>query len=267
MGMQIEAERWEAQSSDAIKIAAHDLGPGSARAEVIAPGCSLSQMLYKDYRRYRAAGAKNAFSVIALTQGFWASAVFRVSHWMLQHSRMRPLRLIVKALCLAFQKMIEILAGICIPGTSNIGPGLYIGHFGNIFIDSDSWIGANCNIAQGVTIGKGGRGELHGVPLLGDRVHVGANAVLLGKINVGNDAVIGPGAVVMTDVPPCGVAMGNPARVIAQTGSFEFVNYDNMHSDPARLLALESVGGGQNREPSPSPKSTKGSPSPCERNP
>lgn len=262
MGMQIEAERWEAQSSDAIKIAAPELAPGCSRDAVIGTDCPLSQMLYRDYRRYRAAGARNALSVIALTQGFWASAVFRVSHWMLQHSRRRPLRLIVKALCLAFQKMIEILAGICIPGTSNIGPGLYIGHFGNIFIDSDSSIGANCNIAQGVTIGKGGRGELHGVPVLGDRVHVGANAVLLGKINIGNDAVIGPGAIVMTDVPPCGVAMGNPARVIAQTGSFEFVNYDNMHSDPERLSALHSIDRDQNQKSADSQRSSKGSASP-----
>ena len=48
-------------------------------------------------------------------------------------------------------------------------------------------------------------------------------------------------AVVMSDVPPCGVAMGNPARVIGQTGSFEFVNYDGMENDPARKLALQSL--------------------------
>jgi serine O-acetyltransferase len=234
MGMQIEADRWEAQSPDAIEIAARESGRSFARNEIVAAGESLFQMLYRDYRRYRAAGARNAFSVIALTQGFWASAVFRISHWTLEHCRVPVLHILAKAVCLAFQKVIEILTGICIPGKCDIGPGLYIGHFSGIFIDSDSRIGANCNIAQGVTIGKGGRGELHGVPMLGDRVHVGANAIVLGKINIGNDAVIGPGAVVMSDVPPCGVAMGNPARVIAQTGSFEFVNYDDMRNDPAR---------------------------------
>ena len=67
-----------------------------------------------------------------------------------------------------------------------------------------------------------------------DRVHMGANAVILGKITIGNDAVIGPGAVVMNSVPPCGVAMGNPARVVGDSGSFEFVNYDGMENDSER---------------------------------
>jgi serine O-acetyltransferase len=248
MGMQIEADGWEAESPHANDIAAHASRRSIALREDSPASDALSQTLYKDYRRYRAAGARNAFSVIALTQGFWASTIFRISHWALEHCRVPGLRLIVKAICLAFQKIIEILTGICIPATCNIGRGLYIGHFGGIFIDSDSRLGENCNIAQGVTIGKGGRGELQGVPLLGDHVHIGANAVVLGKITIGNDAAIGPGAVVMSDVPPCGVAMGNPARVVGLTGSFDFVNYDGMENDPARKPDLQPA---EERRPAP----------------
>lgn len=244
MGMQMQAGTWGAESSDTRGIARNDSRVSLTPHEDAAAGDPLFRMLYQDYRRYRAAGAKNAVSVIALTQGFWASAVFRISHWALARIRIPGLHLLVKAACLAFQKIIEILAGICIPGRCSIGPGLYIGHFGGIFIDSDSRLGENCNVAQGVTIGKGGRGELSGVPMLGDRVHIGANALVLGRITIGNDAVIGPGAVVMSDVPPCGVAMGNPARVIATTGSFDFVHYDNMENDPRRQSSLrESLAG------------------------
>jgi serine acetyltransferase len=77
--------------------------------------------------------------------------------------------------------------------------------------------------------------------VIGDRVHFGANAVILGKITIGDDAVIGPGAVVMSSVPARGVAMGNPARVIGNGGSFEFVNYDNKETDPARMLSLQQL--------------------------
>ena len=70
-------------------------------------------------------------------------------------------------------------------------------------------------------------------------MHLGASALILGKITIGDDAVIGPGAVVMSPVPACGVAMGNPARVVGLTGSFEFVNYDNKENDPSRKLALQ----------------------------
>jgi serine O-acetyltransferase len=229
MGMPIQAGAWGEESPNARVIVESDSGRtiGQRRQP-------LRRLIHHDYRRYRAAGAKSALPVIILTQGFWASAVFRLSHWALDHFRIPGLRIVIKAGCVLSQKFIEILTGICIPARCNIGPGLYIGHFGGIFIDSESRIGENCNIAQGVTIGKGGRGELHGVPVLGDRVHVGANAVILGNITIGNDAVIGPGAVVMNSVPPCGVAMGNPARIVGDSGSFDFVHYDGMENDPAR---------------------------------
>jgi len=255
MGMQVQSGAWEkpsnagtiarGESGEAIVSGGKDhnslqLRPVATIQESPCPARSLTNLIYLDYRRYPAAGARSALSVIFLTQGFWASAVFRASHWALTRCRIPGLRTIVKAGCVILQKFIEIVTGICIPGRCNIGPGLYVGHFGGIFVDSEARIGENCNIAQGVTIGKGGRGELRGVPVLGDRVHIGANAVILGKITIGDDAVIGPGAVVMNSVPPCGVAMGNPARVVGDSGSFEFVHYDGMENDPARQLQLQN---------------------------
>jgi serine O-acetyltransferase len=201
----------------------------------------LWRTVYRDYRRYRAAGARSALSVIGFTQGFWATAVFRLCHWLITRIRLRGVRVLVKIPCLLLEKFIEVLTGISIPAQCNIGPGLYVGHFGGIFIDARSFLGENCNVAQGVTIGEGGRGELHGIPVIGDRVHIGANAVILGKVTIGDDAVIGPGAVVMSSVPPRGVAMGNPARAVGSGGSFEFVNYDNMENDPARSRSLEQA--------------------------
>jgi serine O-acetyltransferase len=241
MGMETKAGHWEGETWNAKCVTAAsdfaDAITGSTR-EV---RCGLFRTIYKDYRRYRAAGARNALSVIALTQGFWASLVFRLCHWMIEHVRLRGARALVKMFCLLPQKFIEVVTGISIPAQCNIGPGLYVGHFGGIFVDSRSLLGKNCNLAQGVTIGEGGRGELHGVPMIGNRVHVGANAVILGKITIGDDAVIGPGAVVMNSVPARGVALGNPARVVGSGGSFEFVNYDYQEEDPARRLSLQQA--------------------------
>jgi serine O-acetyltransferase len=241
--MAMQASAWEASSDARYALSSERQGQSEQVADnnENSSSTSLWHLIYQDYRRYWAAGARNAVSIIALTQGFWASCVFRVSHWTLDHCRIPVLRIIAKAGCVLCQKFIEVVTGICVPGRCNIGPGLYIGHFGNIFVDSEARIGANCNLAQGVTIGKGGRGELHGVPVLGDRVHLGANAVILGKISIGDDAVIGPGAVVMNSVPARGVAMGNPARIVGTSGSFEFVHYDGMENDPARKESLENL--------------------------
>lgn len=43
---------------------------------------------------------------------------------------------------------------------------------------------------------------------------IGANATILPGITVGEGAMIGAGSVVLTDVPPHAVVVGNPARII-----------------------------------------------------
>ena len=48
--------------------------------------------------------------------------------------------------------------------------------------------------------------------------YIGVNAIVLPGVTIGEGAVIGAGAVVTKDVPPYGVAVGNPARVIKRIG-------------------------------------------------
>jgi maltose O-acetyltransferase len=43
---------------------------------------------------------------------------------------------------------------------------------------------------------------------------VGIGAVVLPRIKIGSNAIIGAGAVVTKDVPDNAVAVGNPARVV-----------------------------------------------------
>jgi serine acetyltransferase len=48
---------------------------------------------------------------------------------------------------------VEITTGISISPDCRIGPGLYIGHFGQIILHSDVVMRRDCNLSQGVTIG------------------------------------------------------------------------------------------------------------------
>lgn len=114
--------------------------------------------------------------------------------------------------------------GFDISPKTRIGPGLYIGHFGGVVISPYAILGSNINIAQGVTIGAASRGRLTGAPTLEDRVWVGANAIIVGKITVGHDALIAPGAYVNFDVPPMAVVLGNPGKVVSSAGSIGYVN-------------------------------------------
>jgi len=111
--------------------------------------------------------------------------------------------------------------GIWIPYTTRVGPGLQIAHPGCIFVNEDAVLGADCTIAQGVTIGAK-PGPQGGVPVIGDRVYIGPGAKVLGRVTVGHRVVIGANAVVVHDVPDDAVVGGVPARVIgrAQTGLY-----------------------------------------------
>jgi serine O-acetyltransferase len=114
--------------------------------------------------------------------------------------------------------------GFDISPMTTIGPGLYIGHFGGVVISPFATLGSNVNIAQGVTIGSTSAGPRLGAPTLGDRVWVGTNAVIVGKVTIGNDALIGPGAYVYFDVPDKAVVLGNPGIVVANSGSTGYIN-------------------------------------------
>jgi len=51
------------------------------------------------------------------------------------------------------------------------------------------------------------------VPTLGADVAIGANAVVIGRIMLGNGAVVGAGAVVLCDVPAGAMIVGNPGVI------------------------------------------------------
>ena len=97
-----------------------------------------------------------------------------------------------------------------------VGPGLMITH-GGVIIDGRVRIGRNCQINPWVTIGLSNSRKLgfsvEG-PTIGDNVHIGTGAKVLGPITVGDHARIGANAVVVSDVPPNVTVVGVPAHVL-----------------------------------------------------
>ncbi len=96
---------------------------------------------------------------------------------------------------------------------TQIGEGLYLGHWGTIIVNEKAIIGKNCNLSPGVVIGQTNRGNRMGVPTIGDYVWIGVNAVIVGNIRIGNHVLIAPGAYVITDVPDHSLVSGNPAVI------------------------------------------------------
>ncbi|HEX5241835.1 MAG TPA: serine acetyltransferase [Tepidisphaeraceae bacterium] len=149
-------------------------------------------------------------------QSIWAIAVYRFGR---RNDRRKPglVRWIGDRFYWLTFRICETLTGISFPKSVEIGPGLRIYHFGNIFIHRDVRIGSNCTLRQGVTIGN--RHDDGPVPVLEDDVELGAYAQILGGVRIGRGARIGAMSVVLSDVPPGATAVGIPARVLETQAS------------------------------------------------
>lgn len=141
---------------------------------------------------------------IALYPRIQAVLVFRLSHWCYTHR--------LTLLAYYFQAWTLSHAGAEIHPAAQIGPGLCLVHSSGIVIGNKARIGAHFICFQGVTVGDSGKGD--GMPIIGERVLASAGVKILGGVTIGDYATIGANAVVLADVPPGGVAVGIPARVV-----------------------------------------------------
>lgn len=109
-----------------------------------------------------------------------------------------------------------VMFGIEVPARLAIGPGLTIPHTHGTVIGA-GYIGAGVIIYQQVTLGAKFADFQYDVtkrPHVEDGVVITAGAKVLGPVRLGRGCVIGANAVVLSDVPPEGLAVGVPARVI-----------------------------------------------------
>ena len=101
--------------------------------------------------------------------------------------------------------------GIHITEGTEIGIGLRIAHPSSIIVTKCK-IGKNFTIYQNCTIGQKfyGSGQF---PVIGDNVTMYAGSNVIGKIKIGDGAVIGAGATVVDDVPDNAIMVGEKGRV------------------------------------------------------
>lgn len=146
------------------------------------------------------------------SQGFWALFWHRFGNWRME-VRPRVFRMPLTILYRAMYKACQIFGGIQLPYTVLVGRRVRIDHFGGMILVAAA-IGDDVILRQNTTFGIASVEDLTARPVIGNRVDVGAGAVIIGAIFVGDGAVIGANAVVTKDVPECAVVGGIPARLI-----------------------------------------------------
>jgi acetyltransferase-like isoleucine patch superfamily enzyme len=81
-------------------------------------------------------------------------------------------------------------------------------------LDPECWIGPNVVFTNArFPQSAGAKGALIG-PRVRTRAKIGANSTLLPGVEIGSGALVGAGSVVVADVAPGTVVVGNPARTI-----------------------------------------------------
>lgn len=138
--------------------------------------------------------------------GFFYLMTFRREFRNLFYHRIGLYRYFLNPLC-------RQLNSLFLP-TRQIGAGLYIEHGFSTIVAAEQ-IGKDVWINQQVTIGFKNRIE---GPIILDNVRIYAGAIVIGKIVIGENSIIGAGAVITKDVPPNCTVVGNPARIIKKDG-------------------------------------------------
>ena len=207
-GLPTQADRHELQG-----MATHDETRGTR---------GIFPNLRADFARYYALEQRMSLlrkiQLFLDTPGMHATLVYRYGNWIVRSVRWRVLRYPLALIHWILQKLCIVCWGIFIDSGAQIGPGLYVGHFGGIIIGPIR-MGRDCNIAHQVTIGLRVDGG-SGVPTFGDNVWIGVGSVIYGAVTIGNGVMIGPYTVVSRSLPDRAMVLGNPLRVVSN-------DYDN----------------------------------------
>jgi serine O-acetyltransferase len=176
----------------------------------------MRKELREDVARYRAKGAR--WIDIWGNPAFWAIAWYRFGHSIYRGNSLRILRAPLKVMHFAGSIFCEAVLQMRLPPNAEIGGGLCITHVGGVVLHHRTVIGKNCDLSHQVTIGTAGLGRT-GVPRLGSEVAIGAGAVIIGGIEIGDGARIAANSLVNRDVPAGATVMGVPATIVKYAGA------------------------------------------------
>ncbi len=112
-------------------------------------------------------------------------------------------------------QIMRFLTGVEIHPGAEIRKGFFIDHGMGVVIGGTAEIGENCMLFHGVTLGGTGKHKDKRHPTLGNNVLIGAQATLLGPINIGNNVKIGAETVIIDhDVPDNCTVIGAPGKIV-----------------------------------------------------
>lgn len=168
----------------------------------------LAQQATRDMRvvRERDPACRTYLQPFLYFKGYGGLQAYRIAHWLWTQQR--------DVLAYHLQSRISELFAIDIHPAARIGAGVFIDHAHGIVIGETAVVEDDVSMLHSVTLGGTGKqgGDRH--PKIRRGVLIGAGAKVLGNIEVGEDARIAAGSVVLEDVAARCTVAGVPAKPI-----------------------------------------------------
>lgn len=164
--------------------------------------------------------------------GFRAVVVYRFGAMLLSNQKRGVLKRLSLVLYRTMYRYIRNHYGIELPASAIVGRRLLIGHQSGIVIHSKAVIGDDCVLHQNVTIGEASSHRPWEIPKLGNRVTVGAGAVIIGGIVISDDVHIGPNVTVMTNIPAGTTILPPLSRLIPWSSRRTILPHGNNQVEP-----------------------------------
>lgn len=154
--------------------------------------------------------ARSSLEVLLTYPGIKALAAHRISHFLWNHGCKLLARM--HSQFWRFWTQIEIHPG------AKIASGVFIDHGSGLVIGETAVVEKGVMLYHGVTLGGTGKdaGKRH--PTVRQGALISAHAQLIGPIEIGENAKVGAGAVVVADVPSDVTVVGIPAKIVRVRG-------------------------------------------------
>ena len=152
------------------------------------------------------ASIKDHYSPLLYFGGYQALQSFRFAHYCWLNNE--------QAMANYIQSKVVSLYGVDIHPGAVIGKRIFIDHAVGIVIGETAVVEDDVTIFQSVTLGGTGKGSGERHPKIRKGVFIGSGAVVLGNIDIGQNAKIAAGAIVLKSVPPNQTVVGVAAKLI-----------------------------------------------------
>ncbi len=195
----------------AQKLGGGDMSPLQLREvcrEAFAADPEITRQAERDMRavRERDPACRSYLQPFLFYKGYVGLQAYRISHWLWKQER--------EILAFYLQSRISELFSVDIHPNARLGSGIFIDHAHGIVIGETAVVEDDVSMLHSVTLGGTGKetGDRH--PKIRRGVLISAGAKVLGNIEVGEQARIGAGSVVLAPVPPRCTVAGVPAKPI-----------------------------------------------------